>query len=89
MKIIKINAVWCPGCLITNKIFKDIEKRYPDINITSYDYDFDEEIVSNYNIGKKLPVIIFTDNNDIELERLIGEKTIIEIEGCINKYEEK
>ena len=26
MKMIKISAVWCGGCLVMNKIFNDIKK---------------------------------------------------------------
>ena len=37
------------------------------------DYDFDEEEVSKYNVGNKLPVIICND------ERLVGEKSYDEI----------
>ena len=43
------------------------------------DYDFDEDIVKNYNIGNKLPVIICNDN------RLIGEKDYEEIENFIKE----
>ena len=30
MKIIKINAMWCPGCLISKSIWNEIEKTYPN-----------------------------------------------------------
>ena len=35
--------------------------------------DMDEEEVSNYNVGDILPVFIFYDDKDIELDRVIGE----------------
>lgn len=85
MKIIKIGAMWCPACLITNKHLDKIKEEY-NIEIDSLDYDFDEEEVSKYNVGETLPVLIFIDN-DKEIDRLIGEKNYNEIEGMIKKHE--
>ena len=39
MKIIKINAMWCPGCLITKSIWQEIEKEYPHHEYINLDYD--------------------------------------------------
>ena len=72
MKIIKIGAVWCPGCLVMNKIWKNITKKY-EIETLNLDYDMDEDEVSKYNVGDILPVFIFYDDKDIELDRVIGE----------------
>ena len=85
MKIIRINAMWCSGCLSMKKIWKQIEKEYPNLNITTYDYDLDEEEVKKYNPGKILPVIIFQTKN-IE-KRLIGEQTKENIEKIIKEYQ--
>lgn len=79
MKIIKISAVWCPGCLVMKPIWKEIEKLYPNLDIIEYDYDLDEDEVEKYNPGKKLPVIIKTDDSLNEISRLVGEKTKEEI----------
>ena len=77
MKVIKITAVWCSACLIMNKRWKEIESKY-DIETISYDLDFDEEEVKQFEVGDKLPVFIFMDN-DKEIGRLIGEKKLDEI----------
>ena len=74
MKFIKINAVWCPACIVTNKVWKDIKYDFNDIEIEELDFDFDEDEVKKYNVGDILPVVIFM-NDDKEVERLIGEKT--------------
>ncbi len=79
MKILKFNAIWCSGCLVMKKIMKEIEELYPNIEIESYDYDMDQEQVEKWNIGEIIPVLIFTDENDNEISRLIGEKTKKEI----------
>ena len=71
MKFIKINAIWCPACILTNKIWKEVKKDYSNVEIEELDYDFDEEEVKKYNIGNILPVVIAI-NDGKEIERLIG-----------------
>ncbi len=78
MKVIKITAIWCTSCIIMNKVWKQLQEKY-SIDTTSYDLDMDEDIVEQYNIGDKLPVFIFMDN-DQEQFRIIGEKKIEEME---------
>ena len=78
MKIIKINAMWCPGCLISKSIWNDIEASFPDHEYINLDYDLDEEEVEKYNIGDILPVVIIEENEKI-IKRIIGEKTKKEI----------
>ena len=85
MKIIKIGAIWCPGCLVMKKIWKNIEKEN-ELNIKELDYDIDKEEVEKYNIGNILPVIIFLNDKEQELERLIGEQKEEKILEIINKY---
>ena len=46
MKIIKISALWCPACLITNKAIDKI-KEEQNIEVENLDYDFDEDEVKN------------------------------------------
>lgn len=79
-KIVIISAIWCPSCLILKKHIKKIKNEYPDVIIEELDYDFDEEEVKKYDVGKKLPVIICND------KRLLGEKKYDEIieflKGC-------
>jgi thiol-disulfide isomerase/thioredoxin len=74
MKILKFNAIWCSGCIVMKKIMKEIEEEYPNIEIESYDYDMDEDMVKKYNIGEIIPVLVFLDKNNNEIGRLIGEK---------------
>lgn len=85
MKLIKISAIWCPSCLIMEKVWKELQEELPNIEYISYDYDLDDE-VDNYNPGDVLPIIILENNNE-ELTRFIGEKTKSEIIEGIKKYE--
>ncbi len=71
-EIIVISAVWCPSCLILKKELKKLHEEY-QLQFKMLDYDLDEEIVNEYNVGDKLPVIIYGE------KRLIGEKTYNEL----------
>lgn len=72
MKIVKISAIWCGGCLVMNKAWENLKKNYPEIEFITYDYDMDEEDVKKYNVGDILPVFIFF-KNDVEVKRINGE----------------
>ena len=85
MKIIKIGAVWCPGCLVTKKVWKNICNDY-DLDITELDLDMDTLEANEYNPGKVLPIVIFLDDNGNELERLVGEQSEDNLRGVIDKY---
>jgi len=82
MKIVKIGAMWCPGCIVMHKVWTQIEKEYPNVEITTYDLDMDSEEVEKYQVGSTLPVIIFY-KDDTEYNRLIGEKKYSDIEEII------
>ena len=84
MKMIRINAMWCPGCLISKSIWNEIKLLYPNIEYINYDYDLDEEDIIKYNIGDIVPVVIFEKNN-IEIKRVIGEKSKKEILDIMEK----
>lgn len=87
MKIIKIGAIWCPGCLVMKKTWNNICKNY-DLDIVELDYDMDSEEVRKYNVGNVLPVVIFLDKNGNELERIVGEKKESDLNLLIDKYME-
>ena len=84
MKIIIINAMWCPGCLISKSIWNEIKLMYPNIEYINYDYDLDEENIIKYNIRDIVPVVIFEKDN-IEIKRVIGEKSKKEILDIMEK----
>ena len=88
MKIIKIGAIWCPGCLVMNKIWNKINKDY-ELDIIELDYDMNNDEVVKYNVGKVLPVIIFMDDEGIEIERLVGEQKEDKLRNLIDRYMDK
>lgn len=85
MKILKFNAIWCPGCLIMRPRWNKVINELPEIEITEYDYDSNREEVDLWNIGNKLPVAIIVDDKGSELTRIIGEKSFDDLLKIINE----
>ena len=85
MKVLKFNAIWCSACLVMKKIFKHVENMHPELEFITYDYDNDEDMVEKYNIGTTIPVLVFVDENENEVGRIIGEKSYEEIEEYISE----
>lgn len=83
LKVVKINAIWCSGCLVMNKIWKNILKEH-DIETINLDYDMDEDEVKKYNVGDVLPVFIFYKNNK-EVVRVVGERSETELLNIIEE----
>ena len=81
MKIIKVSALWCGACLITNKAWNKLKKEY-DFEAVDLDYDLDEDEVSKYSVGNILPIFLFF-HGDEEVGRLVGEVSYDELK---NKY---
>ena len=83
MRVVKINAVWCSGCLIMNNVWNKILKVH-DIETLSLDYDMNEEEVLSYNPGNILPVFIFYIR-DKEVRRVVGEISYEEMLGIVEE----
>lgn len=82
MKLVRISAIWCSSCIITYSIWNNIKEKYPNLEYLDLDYDMDD--ISKYEINEILPVIIIYKNN-IEVARLIGEKTEKEVSNRIEE----
>ncbi|MBR6949785.1 MAG: thioredoxin family protein [Bacilli bacterium] len=83
MKVVKINAIWCSGCLIMNNVWNKILNNY-NIETITLDYDVDEEEVKKYDVGKILPVFIFY-KEDKEVKRVVGELSYSEMEKVVKE----
>lgn len=83
MKVLKFNAIWCSACLVMKKVYKQIFEQYPNFEVITYDYDIDEDMVEKYSIGTTIPVLIFLDNNENEITRVVGEKSYEYIQSVI------
>lgn len=83
MKVLKFNAVWCSACLVMKKVYKQVFDKYTNFEVITYDYDIDEDMVLKYEIGTTIPVLIFLDENEKEIIRIVGEKSAEYIENII------
>ncbi len=88
MKIIRITALWCMSCLAMKKIWKLVFDSREDIEIIDYDYDMDFEKIQKLNVGKILPELIVY-KNDVEVLRIIGEKSYKKLAAIIKELDEK
>jgi thiol-disulfide isomerase/thioredoxin len=90
MKVIKVGAVWCNGCLVMRPRWTEIEKENPWLETEYYDFDKDKEVVKKYRITNgKLPAFVFLDNQGKEFLRLNGEIEKAEIVKILNENKDK
>lgn len=89
MKVIKIGAEWCPGCIIMRPRWTEIEKELPWLETEYYDFDKDQDKIGKYTPGETLPVFIFLDNQENEITRLQGEPSKKEILNLIKNNKNK
>ncbi len=83
MEIVKISALWCGACLITNKAWKKLQENY-SFEAIDLDYDVDEEEVQKYSPGNVLPVFLFFKDGE-EVSRLVGEVSYEQLEAEVKK----
>ena len=89
MKVLKIGAAWCAGCLIMKPRWAKIEKDNEWLDTEYYDYDTDNNIIEKYKIDNILPVFIFLDKNGDEFMRLNGEIKEDKLIDIINLNKDK
>jgi thiol-disulfide isomerase/thioredoxin len=90
MKVVKIGATWCNGCIVMKPRWEKIEEENPWLETEYYDFDQHPEIVRSYGVTEGvLPVFIFLSKDGIQLERLQGEPSKEKILEVIEKYKDK
>jgi thiol-disulfide isomerase/thioredoxin len=90
MKVIKIGAVWCNGCLVMRPRWAEIEKENPWLMTEYLDYDQEKERVAIYKVeGGKLPVAVFLDKNNQELTRFTGEVSKDVLVKALELYQDR
>lgn len=81
MKLLKFTADWCASCKALSSKLKDFELCEID------EIDVEEEIdITNKFKVRSLPTIILIDDEEKELDRLIGNVSINAIEDLVNKH---
>lgn len=82
MKIFKFYADWCGPCKALTKTLDSM-----NINVIPIDIESDEnDLTTKFKI-RSVPTLIFVDDNDNELDRLIGMQSSETIQKIISKYE--
>lgn len=89
MKVLKIGSEWCPGCIVMRPRWKKIENENNWLKTEYFDFDEAKDIVEKYKINDKLPVFIFLDSSDVEIDRVVGEISEKDILNLINKYKDE
>lgn len=89
MKVIKVGAEWCNGCLVMRPRWAEIERERPWLRVEYFDYDRDRREIEKYGIESgKLPVFILLGKNGKELMRREGEVEKRDLEELIEKYKD-
>ncbi len=89
MKVIKVGAVWCNGCLVMKPRWQEIEKENQWMKNEYYDFDKDREVVEKYKVDSNLPTFIFLDKDGNELTRLHGEPSKTKLMEIINQNKDR
>ena len=90
MKILKIGAEWCPGCIVMKPRWKKIEEEHTWLETQYLDFDNDTEEVKKYlEEDENLPAFIFLDNQQNELLRLHGEIEEEKLVEVIYQYKDQ
>jgi thiol-disulfide isomerase/thioredoxin len=90
MKVLKIGAEWCPGCIIMKPRWAEIEKERSWLETEYFDYDESPGIVEKYGLEEAvLPTFIFLDKEGEEFLRLTGEKSKKELVEIVEENKER
>lgn len=90
MKVLKIGAVWCSGCVVMRPIWKKIEAENPWLQTEYYEYDESPEIIKKYGLESgALPTFIFLDKSGNEITRIGGEIEESKVLEIIEQNKEK
>lgn len=90
MKVLKIGAVWCNGCLVMKPRWQEIETELPWLKTRYFDYDQNKAKIEKYKIDSgTLPVFIFLDKKNQEITRLNGEVSKDKLLAVIQENREK
>ncbi|MBU1085164.1 MAG: thioredoxin family protein [Candidatus Beckwithbacteria bacterium] len=90
MKVIKIGAEWCSGCLVMRPRWQKVEDEMPELKTEYYDYDNDKKKMEQYGVdGGRLPCFIWLDKDGQEIERVTGEPSVKKLMEIIQRNKDK
>lgn len=80
-QIEKFGAVWCGPCKVLDKTLEKVT----GVDINKYDVDQFEDLAAERGV-RNIPVMIFRDENDQEVERIIGAVSLDKINEVLEKW---
>ncbi len=90
MRVIKVGAEWCSGCLVMRPRWQRIEDEMPDLETEYFDFDNDKKMVEKYGVKSgKLPCFVFVGKDGVELERVTGEPSVKTLKQIIERNLDK
>ena len=83
--VLLFEAIWCNDCKVMHSLWRNLKLEMPDLIIQKFEIDEHKEYCRTFGIIE-VPTVIFADENDRELERLIGIQHRDLIIDLIKKY---
>jgi thioredoxin 1 len=80
-QIEKFGATWCGPCKVLDKTLEKVT----EVTINKYDVDQFEDLAAERGV-RNIPVMIFRDENDQEVERIIGAVSLDKINEVLEKW---
>lgn len=80
-QIEKFGATWCGPCKVLDKTLEKVTGVY----INKYDVDQFEDLAEERGI-RSIPVLVFWDENNQEVDRLIGAVSLDKINEVLEKW---
>lgn len=77
----KFGATWCGPCKVLDKTLEKVTGVY----INKYDVDQFEDLAEERDI-RSIPVLVFWDENNQEVDRLIGAVSLDKINEVLEKW---
>lgn len=86
MKLLKFYADWCNPCKQLSRVLEGMEIP-PSLTLQPIDVDSDEadELTEKFNV-RGLPTLLVLNEQDEEVERLVGGTTAEELKVLFDKY---
>lgn len=80
-QIEKFGSSWCAPCRVLDKTLEKVT----GVTINKYDVDQFEDLAAERGV-RNIPVMIFRDENDQEVERIIGAVSLDKINEVLEKW---
>ena len=80
-QIEKFGATWCGPCKVLDKTLEKVTGVY----VKKYDVDQFEDLAEERGI-RNIPVLVFWDDNNQEVDRLIGAVSLEKINEVLEKW---